>query len=284
MSPKIGRLEMHVTHVCNLTCESCSHFSNHGHKGRLELAQADAWMSAWRDRIEVGEFVLLGGEPTIHPELTEFVPLVRRHWPRASIVIITNGFFLDRHPGLPRALALCGNARLCLSVHHDSLEYRQRIQPVLDLTEQWRRDHGVSIEVTPSYTNWTRRYMGFGDAKSPFDDQNPRASWQICRARHCRQLFEGKIWKCSPIAYLTLQKRQFRLSESWDRYLNYEPLEPTCSDNAIVEFLAREEEGICSMCPAKRVPLEIPNPIRGAEARSAREVPPQDRAPAQPPQ
>ena len=46
-------------------------------------------MAAWRDRVAVAEFNLLGGEPTIHPRLPEFVTLVRRHWPAAYIRIIT---------------------------------------------------------------------------------------------------------------------------------------------------------------------------------------------------
>src|SRR5260221_8082020 len=39
-------LEMHVAHACNLTCESCSHFSNQGHKGTLSVDDSVQWMSA----------------------------------------------------------------------------------------------------------------------------------------------------------------------------------------------------------------------------------------------
>src|SRR5436190_24323002 len=99
--PKISLLELHVTHACNLTCESCSHYSDHGHHGNLDPADADRWMAAWAGRIKVRQFNLLGGEPTIHPQLCEFIPLVRRHWPAAHVRITTNGFFLHRHPGLP---------------------------------------------------------------------------------------------------------------------------------------------------------------------------------------
>jgi hypothetical protein len=36
-----------------------------------------------------------------------------------------------------------------------------------------------------------------------------RSSWQICPARSCRQLFRNRLWKCSPITYLRLQKETF---------------------------------------------------------------------------
>src|ERR1039457_5198589 len=79
----LARLELHVTHACNLACESCSHYSDQGHAGNLDLAHADRWMAAWSNRFAVEEFVLLGGVPTIHPRLSDFVVLARRHWPMA---------------------------------------------------------------------------------------------------------------------------------------------------------------------------------------------------------
>src|SRR5262245_10468387 len=112
----IERLELHVTHACNLTCDSCSHYSNHNHHGHLAPAQADGWMGSWSHRLAPREFHLLGGEPTIHPQLPEFVRLVRRHWPDALIKIRTNGFFLHRHPGLPAVLAANGPAAISIAV------------------------------------------------------------------------------------------------------------------------------------------------------------------------
>jgi hypothetical protein len=260
--PVIDRLEMHVTHACNLTCESCSHYSNHNHKERVEPEEADLWFGAWSRRISVDDFVLLGGEPTLHPRLADFVPRVRKHWPQARITLITNGFFLDRRPELPLDLAEAGNCVVKLSVHHNSADYDRRIRPVLSLLERWPTDFGISVDVWTSYSNWTRRYTGFGDEMAPFEDGDPRASWSICPARHCKQLHAGKIWKCAPLAYLKMQKRRFRLSAKWDPYLQYEPLAPDCDAAALEEFLRREDESVCSMCPSHR--REFPCPIRCA--------------------
>ena len=115
----IPHLELHVTHVCNLVCESCSHYSNHNHRGHLALSDADRWMGLWSRRVGVDEFHLLGGEPTIHPELTGFVRLVRRHWPETLIRIRTNGFFLHRHPDLPALLANDDLLIVSVAVHHE---------------------------------------------------------------------------------------------------------------------------------------------------------------------
>jgi len=260
--PVFQKLELHVAHGCNLSCESCSHYSNHAHAGTVSLDEADRWMGLWSGRVSVTRFTLLGGEPTIHPHLPGFVGLVRRHWSRARIEIVSNGFFLHRHPTLPAVLAADPDARLIVSVHHDSAEYRERLKPVFDLLGAWRREHKLRVEIRPSNTNWTRRYEGFGDAMLPFEDSDPRTSWEICPARHCKQLHDGQIWKCAPLAYLPMQKARYRLSDKWDPYLAYQPLEPGCSAAELQTFAALEDEVACGMCPAKQRLFELPNPLR----------------------
>src|SRR5579863_9651800 len=130
MTISLRNLEIHAAHACNLTCESCSHFSDQGHKGVLTLTEAENWMEPWAPRLDPLVFSILGGEPTINPELVGVFALARRHWPRALIRIVTNGFFLRRHPDLPRLLRNDGNALLYLSVHHDSAPYEELLSPI----------------------------------------------------------------------------------------------------------------------------------------------------------
>ena len=265
----VKHLELHVTHACNLTCESCSHYSNHNHHGHQSLSDADRWMAAWSSRVSVDEFHLLGGEPTIHPELTDFVRLVRRHLPETIIRIRTNGFFLHRHPDLPELLAVDKSVIVSLAVHHDSPEYRGLLQDTFDLIERWQTELAIVVEVDQSFKNWTQRYTGFGAGMQPFEDGAPRASWEICPARECMQLFEGKLWKCAPLAYLGMQKAKYDLSSKWDFYLGYKPLESSCSDSELDAFLAREDEPYCGMCSGRRRSLDLPNPIRGRQSHAS---------------
>lgn len=266
--PVVPLLELHVSHACNLACESCSHYSDHGHRGNLDLAEADRWMAAWSRRLDVEHFNLLGGEPTIHPRLAEFVPLVRRHWPRACISVVTNGFFLHRHPALPAALAAGGNTNLWLSIHHDDAAYVERLKPVRELLAAWQRDHAITVHIRPSNEQWTRRYRGFGPDMLPFEDGRPRQSWEICPARWCKQLHDGKIWKCAPLAYLGMQKTKYELSEKWTPYLRYRPLDLSCSERELDAFLALEDEAACSMCSAESRHFTLPNPMRNASGIS----------------
>lgn len=260
---RLPNLELHVTHRCNLACESCSHYSNHGHTGDLSLATADAWMRSWKDRLRPRIFTLLGGEPTLHPELVEFIRLARRHWPGSVLRLVTNGFFLQRHPGLLDALREDPYLLVEVSLHHDAPEYRAKIQANLQLLERWWREQGIRIHVLPSHGTWTRRYRGFGAGIQPYEDAAPRASWEHCPARHCAQLHDGAIWKCAPLAYLGLQERKFGLSPAWAPYLGYAPLAPDCTEAELAEFFAREDESACGMCPAQPEKFALPSPLRG---------------------
>ena len=157
-----------------------------------------------------------------------------------------------------------GNADIGLSVHHDDAAYTERRRPVRELLDSWQRDHGLEVLVRRSHAQWTRRYQGFGADMLPFEDSQPRESWKICPAKWCKQLHDGKIWKCAPLAYLGMQKARFDLSPKWNPYLRYRPLDPSCSDRELGEFLAAEDEPVCSMCSAEPRHFSFPNPMRNA--------------------
>jgi hypothetical protein len=75
------------------------------------------------------------------------------------------------------------------------------------------------------------------------------------------------IWKCGPLAYLKLQDAKFRLSDSWQPYLQYQPLAAGCSDSQLDDFFCREEELSCSMCPADPVRIKLPLPLHSPDCR-----------------
>lgn len=246
----IPSFELHVTHACNLACESCQHYTNQHHKGMVSLDQAESWMRHWSGRLLPKNFELLGGEPAIHPQLSDFVRLARRYFPHSQVRVLSNGFLLNRHPDLPVALKEVGNSRLDISIHHGSWQYGALIAPALQLIEQWVRDHGIQVKIKESFKKWAAQYRGSGADMLPFEDHNPQASWDTCGCKRCFQLLDGAVWKCPPLAYLPMQHAKYGLSEKWRPYLEYQPLQPGCSDEELRAFFAQEAESVCSMCPA----------------------------------
>ena len=58
-----------------------------------------------------------------------------------------------------------------------------------------------------------------------------------------------------------MQAEKYNLSEKWDPYLKYVPLEHTCDDKELKDFFTRREESFCSMCPATEQYFSPSNPL-----------------------
>ncbi len=253
-------LQLHITHSCNLTCEGCTHYSNHGHSGMISLEQAEEWMNIWNKKVLPFRFTLMGGEPALHKDLTKFLYLAREKWKYSNIDLISNGFYLYKHPDLYKALRDT-KITLGVSVHHDSNpEYIEKFKPVFKLIKDWR-EKGALIELRPSIKRWLRQYKGYGDMMEPYEDNDPESSWKACVSRLCVQLHEGKLWKCPALAYLPMQAKKYNLSEKWQPYLKYVPLDSDCTDQELKEFFMRKSESYCSMCPASEDYFEPKNPL-----------------------
>jgi organic radical activating enzyme len=266
----MSNIEIHVSHSCNLTCQSCSHYSNHGHKGQLSLEEFKDWTIPWSFKIKPKWFTIMGGEPTMNKNLAKITESAVKIWNESRVRIITNGFFLKNHPELPKLMEKY-KVQLRLSVHDDTEDFEKKMNPIRDLVNKWQRDFPkLEVNWTNSFKNtWRQTYKGFGNDMMPFEDNNPKASWKNCSVKFCRQIFLGKLWKCPNIAYLQMQDKKFNLNEKWSPYLGYrhgdlidQAIEPNANYSKIKDFFEKEEVLHCSMCPSKIIRFEdFPSPL-----------------------
>lgn len=258
---KIRNLEIHVAHSCNLFCNQCTHFSNYSHKGIMSAEQANYEMGLWSYRIDPTVFSLLGGEPAVNKELCKIIRIARSHW-KNKMQLVSNGFLLKNHPDLPQTLRDT-DCNLEISIHHNGEEYQEKFKPVEEMLLTWKDRYGINLNIRRSVDRWTRTYHGYGKEMRPYNDGNQRKSWEICRAKWCPQIHEGKIWKCPQMAYLPMQLEKVGLSEhpEWATYLKYKPIGPDCTYEELEEFLNREDESCCKMCPAKYEYFNLSNPM-----------------------
>lgn len=258
---RIEKLELHASYACNLTCESCSHFSNHGFSGLISPEEAEQQMSLWAPRVDAMIFSLTGGESTLNPRLTEIVAAAVRLFPRVEVA--TNGFFLHRHPDLGRVLGGAAQwGRLSISEH--GADYPEVINAAIARGERWTQDFGVQLVVRryDSTRPWTRRYTGYGPTLRPYQDRDPQASHAICPANQCVQLHQGLLWKCPLAAYLPMVTDRFpALREPWALGLSYQALSPAATDDELAAFINRGAEAICGLCPAEPQPFIPPSPL-----------------------
>lgn len=81
----------HILTQCNLTCRHCYiNPTQHGN-AMLPVETITAWLDVFVRKTSYANLVLLGGEPTLHPQLFEIVKAARRMGYK-SITIDTNGY------------------------------------------------------------------------------------------------------------------------------------------------------------------------------------------------
>lgn len=254
-------IQMHVAHGCNLTCQSCSHYTNTGGGKLLDTEQAIEWMKPWAQKIMPDFFILIGGEPTLNKKLTEITLEAARLWKYSKIKIVSNGFFLDKHPELPKVMKDF-DVYLEISIKDNTSEYNERMKPTRDIVAQWlAKEPKLNIRYREDYTHWIKLYHGYGPDMMPYKDNDPEMSFKNCGFKICKVLHEGKLWKCPRLAFLKMHNEKFRLHPDWNPYLNYTALEPSCTRQELIDFYKEESIPECAMCPANIEYMKLPSPL-----------------------
>jgi hypothetical protein len=94
---RIWYVETHLVEHCNMNCKYCDHFSCIAAPKFADLAVFEKDLRRIKELSSGMERLrLLGGEPLLHPAITDFFAVSRSIFPAIVIDIITNGLLLPR--------------------------------------------------------------------------------------------------------------------------------------------------------------------------------------------
>ncbi len=248
-------LEMDITSLCNLRCPGCTHYSNYKLNSTVDIETGVSWLEEWSGRVTPEEFYLLGGEPLIHKDVNAYVETVTRLWPNARRHVVSNGLLFERNRDFFRVLAETGT-KLLISIHsHRDVRYLDRLIKSLEVMKQEAERHQFQVEFRREQISrmFYTFYQGEGADMRPFEDGDPKRSWEVCGNKLCKTIHQGRLWKCPPIAFLGLVAERFDLDkvDAWKPYLSYQGIGPDASDEEIMSLYREKEAPICSMCPVK---------------------------------
>lgn len=148
----IGYLEHHIVDHCNLNCGGCSHFS--------PLAQP--WFENLDDFVRdftqlkeltggyVGQIRLMGGEPLLHPQVTDFLVKARELFPYTQIQLVTNGILIPKIPDLAQ---ICNEQKIvvCVSNYNLNMDLRKILADFLYTRVDWKGQlYNISLDTTGS--------------------------------------------------------------------------------------------------------------------------------------
>lgn len=237
--------EVHITDHCNLNCRGCIHFSPLSEESFLSIEE---FKKDFRQMHElcgenVSQIVLLGGEPLLHPQITDFLYIARQYFKKCDLILLTNGILLDKMD--EHFWQACNQN--CISLK--CTKYPIKVN--YELFEKIARNYGVEITYQNDLEEGEKMMFKF-----PFDLQGTQPikwNYEHCtRSNFCITLKHGKLFTCPLAAHAHIAKDFFDLDmelsndDSIDIYKVH-------SFEEITKFLVTPKP-FCRYCNIKVIP------------------------------
>jgi MoaA/NifB/PqqE/SkfB family radical SAM enzyme len=140
---------------------------------------------------------LFGGEPLLHPKLTDFFEISRRYFKTTVIQVLTNGVLLDRQPD--SFWRDCHKYKVYVEI--TDYPVNRNVDVIVAKCKKYRVCIGYGL------------YKETGMYKTPLDlegGQSPETSFNACRVDpRCVSLRDGKIYTCPTVAYIQFFNKYF---------------------------------------------------------------------------
>jgi MoaA/NifB/PqqE/SkfB family radical SAM enzyme len=237
---KIFPVEVHITEHCNLNCKGCSHFSSLAGEEylRIEDFEKDCIrLSRITDKLYA--FKLLGGEPLLHPRITEFCDIARKYFTSIPIQIITNGILLTKQTD--EFWMNCGKNRIKILISQYPVKLNK------EEIKKTAKKYNVSVEYvgTTSKDRMCKMPLDLSGGQDITESyKNCIMSWGMCVT-----LRDGKIYPCSTPAHIKFFNKYFdkNLPVTEDDYIDIYKIN---SKEELVDFLCRPLP-FCRFCRSK---------------------------------
>jgi MoaA/NifB/PqqE/SkfB family radical SAM enzyme len=195
-------IEVHLVDYCNLNCKGCTHFCplvtdktpNNIDRILRDLIRLNAI------KCTPNVLKLLGGEPLLHPNLTESLELFRGVLPNSDIIIWSNGILLPKME--PKFFENC------------------RLYDIKIIITKYPVDGILKYQIERIVSDY--EFIKFDDYfdgyfwKPPLSDNNSMngidTNYNRCRIKYgrCNILKDGRIYQCPLPAYIDIFNKHFR--------------------------------------------------------------------------
>ena len=252
--PTLPYVEIPIIDSCNLNCRGCLFGCNrNGEKEYMSLAGIKRDLMRMAELFEDIPWIrILGGEPLLHPELAEVVACVRELFPDTEIDVCTNGLLIPRIGGHILQAFKNQHITVHISGYEPTYEILDTITARLD---EYRLEYTV-LKREQFYKFYTLEHC-----------HSQVESYANCPSAGCRELYRGRLCKCSAVLAFERLNQQFGTAYKVERnqdWLDLYDLDITGWD--IVEKLDRATQ-ICRYCDTTR--LEYFEWGNGGKARLA---------------
>lgn len=196
------KIDVHVVEHCNLNCKGCTHFSSIAKPEYLDIEDfSNNIKHLTKVEKSIGSIQLLGGEPLLHPQLSEIINVTRKNLLKTNIHIITNGILLVNEHKLPNNFwETCKSNNVLIritkypNINYDVIERKCK---EMGIKFEWFKDRGTNNQnqgwgFFPLYINGWKH----------ISNRYKFLKLLRCSSFNCLQLVGTKIYPCSHVAYV----------------------------------------------------------------------------------
>lgn len=252
-------LEVNVADHCNLNCQCCDHFAPIADKYFLDVEEFEKDMTRLAELMsgQIGIFKIQGGEPTLHPDLIQFMKITREKFPTSTIFFFTNGILLlkleNGEKGNLWQAMKDYDVTLMLTTYPLKLDYKKLDDKAKEYGLKYQRFVEIG-KVNPDEAG--KRYYGTEIEKlsvhHPFDLKGAVEKWQYISCYQFNEsitLRHGKIYTCPFIPYAPYFNKHFNQDLKITKN-DYIDIYKCNSYEEIAEFCTRRTD-FCNYCKVK---------------------------------
>ncbi|MBE6819062.1 MAG: radical SAM protein [Ruminococcaceae bacterium] len=183
--PVLDYVETEITEFCNLNCKGCADFMNlvstKEHYALDEFIKDYTRLSELF--CEVKKIRLMGGEPLLNEQLSEYLIACRKIFPTADIRIVSNGLLIPKLPLQTLQAIRDTGSQFDISNYPPTRKMFPKIKERLDM-------FGIKYDLGFPMNYFLRTIL-----EKPADD--PAPAFKNCLFTHCHMLSHGKLSPCS---------------------------------------------------------------------------------------
>ncbi len=186
---RVEAFELHVVEHCNLSCAHCCNMSPYLDEHTMTVEEIDAQCREMATHLKADVFKIMGGEPLLHPNISEVLRVIRKSGISDVVRLFTNGLLLHRmDDDFWRALD-----QITISDYSSA-----PVKPAL--LERYRekaREFDVVLNVKP-----VDRFSQVMSSTRVDEDEKVQATYDACWLRdRCLIVRGGAFFKCTRAAY-----------------------------------------------------------------------------------
>ena len=237
MKKHIPLIEYHLTNHCNLNCKGCAHFAPIAEPWFANINEYKNDMEELSSKVVVDELILFGGEPLLHPNISEFLIESRKMLPNTKISVLTNGLLVLERISELKDVFVQNDVWLDITCYPIDVKY----QFMLKLLKAFRVKYRIYNDLEPIKTL----------RKHTLSHERKENEWDCLMIRSKSvQLKQGKLYICPLQAYIDIFNKFFNEDFAVDDECILDLYKAT--DEEIVNMYFRKN----SFCEYCREPIE----------------------------